>query len=423
MQAATDALGKTFALPGDIALTPIMTSDSDCNATHPEADTEFISSDNLIGVMIEIVAASICIIGMNAMKASRENWALQREKEMRETEDARQPWADGGQAESDQAPRSLWQRMTDTNICYMPWLASLIIYAIGEGMQVFALSWGDASVIQSVSMLALVLNAYIARFYFKEQLPRSAIAATGVVILGAGMASMGGITPPCLDLGVFKNHMRRELSIVAFCALGVIIGCMLLLLGGFGHTQFVRGHDSMLHSVLASALGSISFFGGNIFSKLGRATLREGTGFGSFLLSGAIFLTIAVCELLVLNRGLSHCDSSVFIPTYYVLITLFLLVTNTAFFSKEAEDQYRDRIYKLPLFASGIVLILIGVSILGHIEGKRAEERGDQADAVADDDDDTTEQSQSAAKPPAVASPVMGTGTYAALSQEAEETP
>eukprot|EP01062_Namystynia_karyoxenos_P011738 TRINITY_DN14218_c0_g1_i1.p1 TRINITY_DN14218_c0_g1~~TRINITY_DN14218_c0_g1_i1.p1 ORF type:complete len:463 (+),score=116.46 TRINITY_DN14218_c0_g1_i1:94-1389(+) len=377
---------------------------SDCT-NETTATGAVVSADNAIGVAIEIVAACICIIGMNTMKGTREKWERRRARRadpaalppgspgacdegVQDPRAAPAPHAaaaaaagssdpeDGGRADTPVSceevddDQECWPTYPGKYIFYRPWLGALVLYAVGEGLQVFALSWGDASVIQSVSMLALVLNVFIARFYFKEQVPQAAMWATAVVIVGAGMACFGGITPPCLDLTVFQRHIKRMVAVFAFCILGGVLGAMLLLLYVFADLPFVRHNISLVYAVLASALGSFSFFSGNIFSKLGKAAVREGTGWGSLLLSGAFFICVALCELIVLNRGLARCESSVFIPTYYVLITLFLLLANTAFFSEEAQDQYQEREYKIPLFAAGILLILVGVYFLGRMEGQ-----------------------------------------------------
>eukprot|EP00756_Hemistasia_phaeocysticola_P022113 Hpha_TRINITY_DN15813_c1_g4::TRINITY_DN15813_c1_g4_i1::g.189344::m.189344 len=366
------------------ALPPVSSSSSDCNASAVDDGTDaFIDTDNLIGVMIEVVAACICIIGMNGMKAARETYVAQ-ERERNGESGEQCTGIEGGTSTLMRRQRA--PQCCETQLCFVPWLAALAVYGIGQGMQVLALGYGDASVIQSVSMLALVLNVYIAKFYFKEQVPNIALMSTGLVIFGAAMASLGGISPPCLDLHVFDQHISEPASIVAVCTLICIVCIMALILGGFGNTKLVRNNDSLFHALLASALGSLSFFSGNIFSKLGRATIREGTGFTSFGVCGAVFACVALCELTVLNRGLSHCESVVFIPTYYVLVALFLMIANTAFFSHEAADQYRARPYKIPIFVIGVIFVIIGVYFLGQVEAAHVA-RDKAADCLEEDDE------------------------------------
>jgi hypothetical protein len=265
------------------------------------------------------------------------------------------------------------------------WSLGFACFVFGQLGILISLGFVDQATAAIFSNVALISNAFFARYFFQEVFTSRDLVAMSLILLGSFLVV------------VFFKHSEQEFDVStlkAFMAEPLFITFMGLLLIAFLVCAAItkrfweqrRDHPStagLVFANMAALVGCCSLTFGKMFIQLLKESFAHGNQFGNLLawVITMVFLFCAVSNVFLINMGLANSPAMVMIPIYYVLNTLFATAAGILCF-----QDYGTFHSALPsfLFLVGAIGSLVGVVVLSMKEAS-AEDAPDDAPTTAEE--------------------------------------
>ena len=249
------------------------------------------------------------------------------------------------------------------------WWIGIVLMTIGEAGNFLAYGFAPASIVSPLGVVALISNCVIAPFMLKERFRLRDLA--GVLV------AIGGVVTVVLSakqgekkLGpdeLLEAIMRWEFLLYVCITTVAIIALM------FASNKY--GSRTILVD-----LGLVGLFGGyTALSTKGVASLLSDSLFDAFTYPityplVAVLVFSAVMQIRYLNRALQSFDSTMVIPTQFVLFTLSV-ITGSAVLYRDFESTTAERTGK---FVCGCLLTFFGVYLITSKRARRDDEEEEE---------------------------------------------
>ncbi|EME43559.1 hypothetical protein DOTSEDRAFT_72808 [Dothistroma septosporum NZE10] len=256
------------------------------------------------------------------------------------------------------------------------WWVGITLMVLGETGNFLAYGFAPASIVSPLGVVALISNCIIAplllgeKFRWRDGLGvLIAIGGCVVVVLSASDSN-----PKLSPDKIWRLVTTWEFETY----LGITISLIIVLMAASNK----YGHKSILID-----LGLVGLFGGyTALSTKGVASLLTYTiwrvvTFPITYLLLAVLIFTAVMQIKYVNRALQNFNSTMVIPTQFVLFTLSVIIGSAILYRDFEREQTEDAIK----FVSGCALTFFGVWCI--TSGRKSNEQDDDDDQGEDDED------------------------------------
>ncbi|KAI9719124.1 MAG: hypothetical protein M1812_003754 [Candelaria pacifica] len=235
------------------------------------------------------------------------------------------------------------------------WWAGILLMTTGEAGNFLAYGFAPASIVSPLGVVALVSNCVIAPFMLKERFRLRDLGGVIVAVAGAVVVVLSARSSE-RKLGqseIWDAITRWEFEVY----LGVTVAAIIALMWASGR----YGEKSILID-----LGLVGLFGGyTALSTKGIASLLSYTfwhvvTFPITYLLLAILVFTAFMQIRYVNRALQRFDSTVVIPTQFVLFTLSVII-GSAILYRDFKQATAAQVGK---FVGGCALTFLGVYLI-----------------------------------------------------------
>ena len=305
------------------------------------------------GALIELVGATICIVGLNLQR-----WAAL--------------WLEKNeQAEGFLIRFGGWR-----------WLFAISVFLTGQIVQTVAYAYGTQTLVSAVSNVSLVVNVVIAHAFFGEHFsvwPQHDFGPRWLIgwDLGAMVILLGGSVVTAIFAPVGAKETYNLASLRDLFEEPIFVGflCVVLALTGVCVWQAYwvvpqldasrqASWGGLMFATAAAALGSISITLSKVSVLLLKTTLSGSNQFRqvSAWIFVVAFIGAAILNLRVLNQGLAKFEAMLIIPIYYVVSTLLTMLSGELLYQTYELFTRAEFAY----FAVGVACSLAGVYLLAH---------------------------------------------------------
>lgn len=277
------------------------------------------------------------------------------------------------------------------------WWLGISLMVVGEAGNFLAYGFAPASIVSPLGVVALISNCLIAPLLLHEEFRiRDAL---GVVIAIAGcvtvVLSASGSNPKLSPDDIWDLITQWEFETY----LGVT--CVLIIILMVASNKF--GDRTVLID-----LGLVGLFGGyTALSTKGVASLLSNTIWRVFTFSityllVAILVGTAILQIKYVNRALQHFNSTIVIPTQFVLFTISVIVGSAVLY----RDFERQSAADAGKFVGGCALTFLGVWFITsgrseHDDDSQEDEEEDEVNMVDNETADGRDFTSKSRNPPA----------------------
>ncbi|KAI9761261.1 MAG: hypothetical protein M1835_008214 [Candelina submexicana] len=235
------------------------------------------------------------------------------------------------------------------------WWAGILLMTVGEAGNFLAYGFAPASIVSPLGVVALVSNCVIAPFMLKERFRLRDFGGVVVAVAGAVVVVLSANSSE-RKLGqseIWDAITRWEFEVY----LGVTVAAIIALMLASGK----YGEKSILID-----LGLVGLFGGyTALSTKGIASLLSYTfwhvvTFPITYLLLAILIFTAFMQIRYVNRALQRFDSTVVIPTQFVLFTISVIIGSAVLY----RDFKQATAGQVGEFVGGCALTFLGVYLI-----------------------------------------------------------
>jgi drug/metabolite transporter (DMT)-like permease len=258
---------------------------------------------------------------------------------------------------------------------YITWSLGFGCFVFGQLGILISLGFVDQATAAIFSNVALISNAFFARYFFQEVFTARDLVAMSLILLGSFLVV------------VFFKHQEQNFDVHnlrAFMCEPLFITFMGLMFIAFLFCAEItrrywkqrRDHPAaagLVFASMAALVGCCSLTFGKMFIQMIKETISNQNQFGDLLawVITLLFLFCAISNVGLINMGLANSPAMVMIPIYYVLNTLLATAAGILCF-----QDYATFTSAVPsfLFLVGAIGSLVGVVVLSKKEASAAEE-------------------------------------------------
>lgn len=256
------------------------------------------------------------------------------------------------------------------------WWLGIAMMTVGEAGNFLAYGFAPASIVSPLGVVALISNCLIAPWLLHERFRwRDGL---GVIIAVAGCVTVVISSPdsnPKLTPDAIWSLISAWEFLTYFGITVVLIIALCIASNRFGEKTILID------------IGLVGLFGGyTALSTKGVASLLSNdlwrvVTFPITYLLVAILVFTAVMQIKYVNRALQRFNSTMVIPTQFVLFTLFVIVGSAVLY----RDFERTTAQDAGMFVGGCALTFAGVWLITtgrNDDGEGDEEMGEEEDAI-----------------------------------------
>ncbi|GBG24061.1 Hypothetical Protein FCC1311_002792 [Hondaea fermentalgiana] len=246
----------------------------------------------------------------------------------------------------------------------LKWGLGLVLYTIGQALNLVALSFLEQVIWAVLSLSSLVANAIFAHLLLDEHMTLVDLACTALILLGSALvvianssAVSNAAAPSVEDL--LAHFSRPWFAIYASLLAALLLGCALHAMRSLG-----RGHrvHALTWTILSATCGSVSVLLGKCIVQVVGIVYHNHevkavmTAPSTYIVL-AIFIMAALGALVSLNMALAVGEALLVVPWLTVANTMLAILGGILYFE---EFQVLEAAGSATLFASGVLLAFGG---------------------------------------------------------------
>lgn len=269
------------------------------------------------------------------------------------------------------------------------WMCGFALVILGSLLDFVALAFAAQSIVAPLGAVTLVVNLLLAPFFSGEEVTRTDVKATVLIVAGSAGSVLFGPHGGDGDY-TFDEYFAFFTRWRAVVYYGVVLTTISFLTGIFEFLDTLRedlrtatnprvvSARRRLKSVMRIILGAVAGLVGAqsvLFAK-GFATLvsigvlNMWLHYGTYVIVGGLILSVNG-QIMYLNRGLARYDALGFVPVFEAFWIGGGVIAGIAVLD-EASGFSRDQTL---CFGAGVLVTLAGVSVLAGRKGSRNEDR------------------------------------------------
>jgi len=259
----------------------------------------------------------------------------------------------------------------------LKWCAGLIIFGIGQVLNVMSLAYLDQIVWAVVSLFSLVSNAFFSSVLLGEYLGTRDIFATGLIVVGSAMVVVSNQEAVAADadgeevdgswtVPAFFDHFSRP-WFFRYCGL---LGVILLGTVLHGVRSVGRGHTihALTWTIFSAVNSSVSILLAKCLVQMTSIVANDPDGVHGVVASSliyspstyvilAVFVVTLISGFVSLNMALAVGEALLVIPWITVSNTILSILGGMFYFEEFSSLQSA---WRASLFFSGVVIAITG---------------------------------------------------------------
>eukprot|EP00747_Dinoflagellata_sp_TGD_P161944 gnl/TRDRNA2_/TRDRNA2_178999_c0_seq1.p1 gnl/TRDRNA2_/TRDRNA2_178999_c0~~gnl/TRDRNA2_/TRDRNA2_178999_c0_seq1.p1 ORF type:complete len:505 (-),score=56.60 gnl/TRDRNA2_/TRDRNA2_178999_c0_seq1:72-1586(-) len=311
---------------------------------------------------------TICLVGYSC---SALGLLMQKKGHLRQAEADDEEWRTNGTVPD----KDLAHAFLPSNAgARMIFIGGLLLMGFGDGLAFLAMGLSSQSVLGPLGCTSMIVNTLLAPVILGEEVFWRHWAAVFVLCIGCTVVVITG--PEAEEVGdVSANHMakhaqRLEFALVAFAYMVIASISAFLLWRSGSRTEedeeVTTKYSNIIPVLFATIAGIVCAFAmlvGKCASTLIWAIYFEDRTVPWVSLSLLLVFAalLGFCTFVSVNVGLRNCDATDFVPAYYSVSMLAMILLGAVFFE---EFDRMVSVWYTVLFCVGVATVLLGVYIL-----------------------------------------------------------
>jgi hypothetical protein len=289
--------------------------------------------------------------------------------------------------------------------CIGVWASGFTLQILGAGLDMFALNYGDQTLIAPIGALALVANIGFARCIHNEDLSRMDLYFMGVIFAGCIVCT--GAAPKHSCPISRKEIWQRFISFQYFwgyvivitiimSTLGAIVGMAELYEKKYGTESDEFQRLAKVHRIGYPLMAGVIGAQGVLIGNVGVTCIREiAEGLGGawegweiflFIFFTIFCLTLTFLQIAFLNKGLERYDAMLQVPIMQSLWIIFCIIGGGVFF-----DEFSGFVlWQYFIFPLGVLITIAGVILLGYFRQQNSTVNSSKVDPLVSKDSEAT---------------------------------
>ena len=260
-------------------------------------------------------------------------------------------------------------------ICQPLWAVGLVLVIAGSVGDFVALGFAAQSLAVPVGALTMVFNVLFAHYWLGEDLNRKDMLATFMVMIGVVcVAAFGNKKPQCFSMNDLLLLYTEPFFLGYVAVLIPLLMILYFLANRADIVLFNNGPNSieyskwkkihpLLYPIMSGFWGAQSVLFAKSIAEMVKLTIRGHNQFTwiSIVIFILMCLTI-LTQIHFLAKGLQNFDAIFVVPIFQSAFIVGAIFVGATYFQEFTEFSFLQMIF----FPSGIVIIIIGVSLLAQ---------------------------------------------------------
>eukprot|EP00747_Dinoflagellata_sp_TGD_P212931 gnl/TRDRNA2_/TRDRNA2_85949_c0_seq1.p1 gnl/TRDRNA2_/TRDRNA2_85949_c0~~gnl/TRDRNA2_/TRDRNA2_85949_c0_seq1.p1 ORF type:complete len:501 (+),score=77.85 gnl/TRDRNA2_/TRDRNA2_85949_c0_seq1:87-1589(+) len=310
----------------------------------------------------------ICLVGYccSALGLLIQKMAHLRQAEIDDVE-----WCTNGKVPEKDLAHSFFPSSREARLIF---LGGFSLMCLGDSLALMAMGLAAQSVLGPLGCTSMIVNTLLAPILLGETvLWRHWIA---VFVLCIGCVVVVTLGPEAEDVGTISvTHLKKLAQQLEF----IVVAASYVAAASF--SAFILWHQNatadtdtpattskrylrpVLFATVAGVSCSFGMLVGKCASTLLWAIYFEGTAipWRPLIVLVSIGALLGACTFISVNVGLRHCDATDFVPAYYSVSMLAMILLGAVFF-EEFDSMVSE--WQILCFSLGVATVLLGVYIL-----------------------------------------------------------